>query len=352
MRKLARWRSRTPHALPVTPIFDEVGLEASAYRSCLSIPFFGWRDALIPAIRPQPEEAGGSPVAGLRCSSPLGTIAEALTGSDPRTVRCTPSAQERQVAVFSDVNGLVLSERFLPAGELAWGAPLSDQFPGALTEYVADYEAGLAPLRCESATLLAARPMDELRAMAAGYEEARRVRSKVALAELLAARQHVTEPDVWPAWYRGGRLVLRADSGPAAAILERLRAAARDGALGVSNHYFAPSRALFLFDTRDESPELAAERVDHFDWIDARMAELAPIAAELKRRGWSFYALGSPALDAKGNVTYHVNGARSPRTENAQPFGRYRLDELLEEKFASDALARAAEKRAEQAAHR
>lgn len=341
MKKVLRWRFR---AEPMThPVFDELGLDPSALPSYWPGASY---DTAVPAFKTQPDGSGKPPVAGLRGPHSLEQLRAALVGKDPRQVRVSKRSLEHRVAVFSDVNGIVLSERFLPSREFAWGDSLAEEGAYHLADYQQHFKRHLVTVQGGASWELARSSMAELRSMATRYEGGQGLRSKKALVDFLVAKGHVTDPEIWPAYYGAGRLVLRADGpGLAATIIARLREAIDAGTLGVANNYLHLSASLFLFDARDESTALVAERVAHYDWIDARMAELAPVDAELRRRGWSWFALGRPVLGQDGQVTYHLNGDRSPRTGNVQPFGSYTLDELLAEKFVDDALARAERER-------
>lgn len=86
-------------------------------------------------------------------------------------------------------------------------------------------------------------------------------RSKAALAEQIIASGRLNEyrerPDVWPAWFRDGHdLVLRADAGACATIINGLRDAAQAGTIAIGGASFGNGYQLVVYDYRDLTPAL------------------------------------------------------------------------------------------------
>lgn len=147
-------------------------------------------------------------------------------------------------------------------------------------------------------------------------------------------------PNVWPAWFSFGDLLgFKADQGIVADTLSILFDAISKNALGVSNSKMVFASGIGLYDTRDVGPELTQKRKEEKEAYDAAMAALEPVAAELKARGYRWYALGNPSTirpqgAEKAETRYWLNGQSVGSL--GQPFGWYSLDELLAEKFMDD----------------
>lgn len=305
----------------------------------------------------------------------VGDLMKNLTGPDPKNLTVTAPDH---VAVFTDVPGLVLSTRPMPARELPWGA---DPETGNTTadwmgrERKAGWRHPYATFYLDTLPYARQDPLArQLRlgrvTMATLREKAEEVglprpwaRSKHALTDQLLTsaeyRESVDLVEAWPGWFDDGRhLVLRADDGPTRVVMEALQEAVAAGKLGLTTHSGPFSAGVFVYDTRDETPASIQARHDAVDWHRARMDELEPVAAKLRQAGHSWYFLGSPRLakDDHGSdvVKYWLNGASGGVAADGtrcrrQPFGWYSLAELEAEKFIRDAVAREAEEDARQA---
>lgn len=191
----------------------------------------------------------------------------------------------------------------------------------------------------------------ELREMARQQKVVIPSRAKKAeMVTTLAAAAPVDRPTIYPAWlHYGDMLVLPRGTGDRFdQIVDTLISAAHAGTLvvgGIGPAVF--TSGVTLFDERDLDQASKEQVIDHKIWYLDRMAELAPIEAELTARGHCFIFLGNPdtrSIDGHAAVRYWLNGFSSGRHEldYPQPFGWYTLEELLAEKFVSDARERKA----------
>ncbi len=285
----------------------------------------------------------GDPIAGLVHQTDyraeeeygIGDLRKALTGTDPRRFAMTERGRQH-AAVFSDVNAIVLSSSPLPDGDLIWGAPIS----GLPADYAEAWERRQRT-RSEYVLDRIAGPherMDVLRVRARELGIAPLPRRKDDLRAAIAAHPDLASqlPDIWPAECTYGKtLVLRADGDDLTArVVRKLADAVRAGTLGVGSASGPFHSGTFYYDTRDETPQLIAEREAAFDWHDAQMAALRPVQDELKAKGHSWFFLGKPTKRQDGTVQYWLNGMRSmPGAKGRQPYGWYTLEELRAEKF-------------------
>lgn len=274
----------------------------------------------------------------------LGELAQVLTSKDPRRFQMVPTAATH-VAVFDDVNGFALSKRPLPA-TLAWGDPLPGWYDSG--EYVSWWNNQLAWAREYDELPLRRMKVADIRAelAAAGITPLPRLRGELEEAWRAWKAATADEQIAWPAYFGAGEtLVFRADTGPTAKVVAALTEAAKAGTLGVGSASSPFSTGMFFYDTRDETDALVTQREAAFDEYDSRMADLAPVEAELKARGHRFYFLGNPSEldtdDGDVKIRYFLNGSGDP-----QPSGWYTLDELLAEKFVTDAAERHAARHA------
>lgn len=300
----------------------------------------------------------------------IGKLRTALTGTDLRNVTLTSEGRAR-VARFADVNAIVLSTRPLPTRTYAWGdiletgtrvdpygRPLGD---GDMPEYASHYSRALPYTRWDRLAREVSRgriSMAELRARAKSAGLTGLPRTKAALAERFLnspeylATAHLNE--VWPGWFAFGRhLVLRADSSATGVVIEALGDAIDAGTLAVGTYSGAFASGFFLYDARDETDAIRADRDEKATWYEDRMAELEPVAAELKAAGHGWYFLGRPCVlsndGGEPQLRYWLNGhsggvARDGTRCFKQPFGWYSLDELRAEKFIYDAAEREAQR--------
>lgn len=278
----------------------------------------------------------------------IGDLRKAITGDDPRRFCMTESAFAH-IAVFSDVNAIALSTRPMSTQSPAWG----EELVGLPSGYGDDWERKLEFARDTYDIANKWMKMDVLRAKARELGIRPLPRSKTDLVAAIAASPDLQLPERWPAIFSYGKtLVLRADGdGLAARIVAKLADAAMSGTLGIGSSSGPFHSGLFFYDTRDETQQLVEEREAHFDWHDARMAELEPVMTELESRGHRWYFLGKPSENTRDGVTavrYWLNSHSYPGI--GQPSGWYTLQELLDEKFIEDRKADNARREAEKAA--
>lgn len=309
------------------------------------------------------ETPDGVPIAGLvyqtnyraEEESGVSELRKCITGDNPRRFRMTRGARDL-VGVFEDANAIVLSAHPLPE-RVRWGFSECRLGGDDFENYQFHYENARARLQeidvpaPHLATVASLRQLAEEHGLPKPWPR-RKAELHAALCEHLKSRG--SHRDRWPGWFHyGSHLVLRAEGdGLAARILRRLRRAAQEGTLGLANGSDSPfATGLFIYDTRDETPGLVANREAAFDWHDARMAELEPVKEELKRKGISWFALGRPTemeRDGEKQVRYWLNGMSG--RDYPQPFGWYTLEELRQLKFISDARERAEQERREREA--
>lgn len=165
------------------------------------------------------------------------------------------------------------------------------------------------------------------------------------LVTLLLEQSPVIRPDIYPAWFHyGDVLVLPRGTGDTfGAAVEKLIDAITAGTLSVGGlGSVSPfGTGLTLYDERDLGPVSRKQISDDNDWYWSQMAALDPVKDELRSRGFDWYALGNPRLaerDGTEEVVYWINGHGGYGVP--QPFGWYTAAELLDEKFVSDARER------------
>lgn len=321
------------------------------------------------AVVPLVAEFGEHQVAGLlfqtdyRGEEEYGAaqLLSVLTGNDPRRVQMLDGTG-RYVGRFADVNGFVISTKVLPANTFAWGDDVETHWRGWQAPagweapYVTSWSRQLPYTRGDRFAQLVSQgrvlvPELRSRAQQLGLRGLPRKKDELARFILDSAeyKASVLRADVWPAWFtRGTTLVVRADEGPAAVLVDALGDALDAGTFALVSHSGPFHTGLLLFDARDQSPEMIAERNEAQDWVDARMGELEPVQAQLKEWGHRWFFLGKPR-ERDGVVRYWLNGygaaaTRDGVTCNGQPWGWYTLAELLEEKFVRDCARAEAEK--------
>lgn len=167
-------------------------------------------------------------------------------------------------AIFVDVNAIVISSQPLPFTQLAWGESLygSDMHDRG-TSYAVDWERSLA---YDQGYLdewdLKKMKMEPLREVAAKVAiDGKPSRNKAELIDQILAtgRMHdaPTRPDQWPAWFRNGReMILRADRGTLAPIIEGLREAIVDDQLAIAGRAFGRNFGFVAYDWRDATPAI------------------------------------------------------------------------------------------------
>lgn len=264
----------------------------------------------------------------------VGELSQSLTGGH-LSPSITRGALGR-IGRFDDRNGLIISSRSLGKDRFSWG----EQIPGVPGTYAERWERKLEYARGARDRIRRNTTMAEIQAIADELEIPRpRPRTKAELAALVFShpglRKHMETPDVWPADFEYGQtLVLRADDGPTAAMIEQLAAAIDYQTLAIAGGRSFLASGLLLYDVRDETAGRIQAREEQARWTEEKLADLDPVAAELRSRGHRWHFLGRPSkqTDAAGNeiVRYWLNGTR---VNGHQPAGWFTLDELLAEKF-------------------
>lgn len=269
-------------------------------------------------------------------------IVNAVTGPDPRRYQMTPEARLR-FSVCTDRNAFAVSVRPLPP-TFAWG----EELPGASRSYSDRWQSAIRWVRGVR-TFSDWDTMVELRAEAKLRGVSPLPRRKDALLDAInaATNPHPCEhPEHWPVPFGGGQtLIVRADGGASAVIVAGLRDAIDAGTFAIGSASGPFHTGLLFYDARDETQALRDQRDANHAWYDARMAELAPVRAELEARGHTFRSIGEPREGGwntkRGQedsaVRYWVatHGGRGAQ----QVSGWYSLDELRAEVFAADGAA-------------
>lgn len=300
------------------------------------------------------EGVDGTPIAGLLVSGEVGThdLRTAITGPDRRRFQMTEHAG-RYLAVFADAPAIALSRYAVPDVLPEWGDSLSP-WGHDHARYVENYDLQLPYTQGhDEGTQLRWKTMKELRALARQVGLSPQPARKADLITALLAHDGFIakyggpqRPECYPAYQRHTEtLVLRADHGAARIVIDALADAIEHGTLGIGDPTRPFSHRGFLYDTRDETPAIVAEREARFDWDEARMADLEPVAAALKAKGHSWFALTRPTETSPGGrprgVYYWLNGSSGYRTTDGtrvtrQPYGWYSLEELAAEAFLND----------------
>lgn len=158
--------------------------------------------------------------------------------------------------------------------------------------------------------------------------------------------QKPEHPNRFPGWFHyGDVLALKATDGIVKDVLNLLVDAARENLLAVSNGRGAFSTGFGFYRTADIGPKLREELDEAQRQYEEDMAALAPVAAELKSRGFGWYFLGKPT-PMHGTTKYWLNGeGRMGGKCEGQPYGWYSLEELLAEKFIADRKIKDAQKK-------
>jgi hypothetical protein len=279
--------------------------------------------------------------------------------SDLRNALCGPGLRDmfqkprrrNHVAVFTDVNAVAFSDRPFKdvnaARKMVWGEPFEHHRRPGRSEYAEFFDQNL-PYAQEWPNVVASwDTITELRTKAKNLGiDGPLPRTKQALIDAIrnasATHNAAAVPDRWPAWFRTA-LVLRADRGITAEIVDAIREAALADSLAVGSASGPFHTGLFLYDRRDESKALIDTRNARWDWYEARMVELAPVRAALEANGHRFFFLGNPREGgwntAKGQECqqprYWLNGMGRTRI-GRQPGGWYTLEELRDEAFLDD----------------
>lgn len=306
------------------------------------------------------ETPDGDPIVGLeyRCDYRaeeewgMGRLAKTVTGDENRNFGMTEKGRAH-VAWFSDGSGIILSDEPLPKQVYEWGEPIStsrwdeprpnsieddyarfwqdDIWAGVRRELNLDYWAKVPELR-EAAKKLGIKPLpskrdDLINAIAA------------AGAESLPREEN--DPGTFPGWFHDGhRFILRAtDDSPTSRALKRLVRAAQDGTLGIGGSTAGNpfGRGFFIYETRDETPELNKEIDEAFAFHEAAMSAIEPVLEQLKSWGLRWYFVGNPRpsgrksehyrpAEPEGEIAYWVKGLRaegyfSPSAELRAAFG-------------------------------
>lgn len=276
-------------------------------------------------------------------------LVRAIVGDDPRNFTMIPEAADR-VAVFEDVNGFVLSRLPLGlSGPLRWGDPLDE--PEDEADYALRFARSLPGVQdYPGAHILAYAGVKKLRELATALGVSPMPRLKADL--LRAVLDHPTlhglavRPHRWPAYFvQGTVLVIRADHGPVATIVDRLKAAVLAGTISVGEVSGSFSRRLFISDGADMGPAMRAQIDSDFDEHDRRMAAVAHVMEALERDGIRI-RLGRTSKAGDGTVTYWVSGFVGMHyREIFAVSGWYTAEQLQERVFIDDARREAGARR-------
>lgn len=295
------------------------------------------------------EQPSGDPIIGLhymcdfRAEEEWGVsdLRKAITTDNPRQFKQSRKAT-KHIATFSDVNGLVLSVRDLDFTSLTWDEQIDPYMRRQYPDKSSDYAEFMDRERFDYRLLwkYEDKKLPELRQDAKGLGISPLPRKKADLVNAILNKVDTLETRTsWPGWFHFGKdLVLRADAGPVADVLTKIIEATRKGTLGIGNGSGPFSSGLFLYDTRDESKELQKKREADFDWYDARMAELEPVAKDLEENFLKFYFLGNPSTldtgDGRQVVRYWLNSHGTKHAyDGRQIFGWFTLEELQDRSF-------------------
>lgn len=299
------------------------------------------------------EQPGGDPIIGLHYTCDfkaeeewgVNDLRKAITGDNPRRFSMTKDGRHH-FATFSDVNGLILSTREYEKGhQIKWGDDVSEYADSPYLvdrepDYVAHYRNWLDYRVNGLSFWIHRKTVAELREEARELSISPLPRRKDDLIEQInRAKAPKDAPATWPGWFQNGRqLVFRADDGPTADVLKALQKTAADGHLAIGNGSGPFASGLFIYDARDETQELQDQREAQFDWYDARMAELEPVAKDLEENFLGYYFLGDPKVidtgDGRKVVRYWLNSHTTGHAyDGRQIFGWFTLEELKDRSF-------------------
>ncbi|MGI6797798.1 hypothetical protein [Gordonia sihwensis] len=278
------------------------------------------------------EQPDGDPIVGLTYTCDydateeygIGDLRAAITSSDPRRFTMTDSAA-RHFAEFSNVNGFTLSTRANRTTPVVWD---DDADYATKWNRETDFIAENNDLRYKTVPELRQSAKDR------GISPIPRTRNDL-LATLRAHRHalHARTAHQWPAWFRyGTTLIVRCDAGPATATRHLINAAHR-GTLGIGTASGPFCTGILFYDTDEETQALRTEREAHFDWHDARMSELEPIAHQLRLDGYPMYFLGRPTHFAgQDDTRYWMNSGVGGKLER-QIYGWFTLEQIANRTF-------------------
>ena len=276
----------------------------------------------------------------------------ALGGGGTHTWRMMRGT-ERHATSFEGVHSLIISTRTLserqvwgqditgPAGAAAHGTVEGSRYNDTYDDH---YNAtlGYAQRMGERLNLRWA-TVEELREIARRFQLTGPLPRKKAdlQAAILAAPAYAAtaeEPDVWPGWFHfGDTLVLRADRGIVADLLDLLGSAAAEHALAFGQGQAVFGSGMAFYDARDVGPLLRRQRKVERKAYDRAMKALAPVAEQLKAKGHNWYALGRPTTldtgDGRMVERYWLNSYGRGPGYNHQIYGWFTLQELASEDF-------------------
>ena len=154
-------------------------------------------------------------------------------------------------------------------------------------------------------------------------------------------------PESWPGWFHyGGTLVLRANGGITASILDLIYETSVLGTMAMGYGEGDSKRAILIYDGEDVGPILKRNRLEHAEWVRDAELKLIPVETELNKNDYRIYFIGDPILeeDESGDLVtkYFLNVHLSGNL--GQIMKTYTLDELREEKFIKDAEDRRSSK--------
>lgn len=297
----------------------------------------------------------GDPIAGLVLQTDydasqeygIHDIANAVTGKDPRDLSMT-KAGRRYVSVIEEGRGLVLGSDYVMDPHMGWDDPIRVKDSWSDTprcfSYQEEWERSVKWHRRPEAVVFPFDTRQQLTMYAErlGMDKLPRKNADLCQRILEHPDAMTLVPDVWPLTFVCGCkfVVLRAEGDSLACrVLAKLAQAADQGYLAIGSASGPFRTGLFLYDVRDETPQLKREREERVDWREEQLKLLEPVKEELKRRGHKWFALGRPTLSKDIDppvVRYWLNGMQG-NGARTQPYGWYTLDELLAEKFVEDA---------------
>jgi hypothetical protein len=125
-------------------------------------------------------------------------------------------------------------------------------------------------------------------------EEMKGVRKKVDLIDLIksqdAFKNGRKHPDRWPGWFHYGKaLVLRADDGIVASVIDRLYYAGKSGTLAFGGGSQVFGSSLALYDGMDVSPELETQRKEQAAWAEKQTKKLEKAIPNIRKVGSNTY---------------------------------------------------------------
>ena len=269
------------------------------------------------------------------------SLTKAITGED-RWHPFILKGKEAHFAQFTNVYGasLVLSER--PMNKpLVWGEPIfrlsdvDERSPLLRADYAAWWENAVSHTQgLPDARLLVYKSMVALRELAAEVGIEKPAKTKAPLVAQIVAASVPKAPNRWPGYFHTGKvMVLRADTGIVADVLNLLHVAAMERTLGFGAGGFGPfGSGMTLYDGADIGPLYHRELWEHMKFVKKHERKLVPVRKKLEAAGWRFYFLGNPTTldtgDGQMVVRYWMNSASDGPAGGKQVTGWFTLAQL------------------------